>query len=53
MSALKSLTGKSTRKRSPKKAQPQIGGQYQMRMDLKEIGVNVMNWIGWAQNRDY
>ena len=24
-----------------------------IRMDLKEIGINAGNWVDWAQDRDY
>ena len=27
--------------------------EYIIRMDLEEIGINVWNWIGSAQDRDY
>ena len=28
-----------------------MGGQY--KMDLKEIGINMRNWVDLAQDRDY
>jgi hypothetical protein len=24
-----------------------------IKMDLKEIGINTRNWVHWAQDRDY
>ena len=41
--ALKMLTGAHTGKR-------RLGN---IRMDLKEIGINMRNWVNSAQNRDY
>ena len=41
------LTGKSPLGR------PRRGWQDNIRMDLKEIGINTRNWVDSAQDRDY
>ena len=43
-SAFKILTGKPTGKRR---------WEVNIRMDLKEIGINTRNWVDSAQDRDY
>ena len=45
------LTGKTTEKRSLGRHSHRW--EDNIRMDLKEIGVNMMNWIDLAQDRDY
>jgi hypothetical protein len=45
------FTGKPTGKRSLGK--PRRRWEDNIRMDLKEIGVNTRNWIGSAQDTDY
>ena len=42
------LTGTPARKRPLGK--PREGN---IRMDLKEMGINARNWVDWAQDRDY
>ena len=44
----KFLTGKPTRKRRPRRRL-----EDNFRMDLKEIGINMRNWVHSAQDRDY
>ena len=46
-SAFKILTGKPTGKR------PRCKWEDTVRMDLKETGINMRNWIDSAQDRDY
>ena len=46
-SAFKILTGKPTGKRPCRRWEDNI------RMDLKEIGVNMRNWVHSTQDRDY
>ena len=49
-SAFKILTSKSTRKRYLGRAR--CRWENNIRMDLKEIGINTRNWVS-AQDRDY
>ena len=48
-SALKTLTGKLTGKGPLER--PRRSWEGNIRMDLKEIGINTRNWVGSAQNR--
>ena len=50
-SVLTILTGTPTGKRPLGK--PRDGWKGNIRMDLKEIGINTRNWVDSAQNRDY
>ena len=50
-SAFKILTGKPAGKRPLGK--PRCRWADNVRMDLKEIGINVRNWVGSAQDRVY
>ena len=50
-SAFKILTGKPTRKRSL--GWPRCRWEDNIRMDPKEIGVNMRNWFDSAQDRVY
>ena len=50
-SAFKFLTGKRTEKRPL--GWPRRRWEDNIRMDLTEIGINIRNWVGWVQNRDY
>ena len=50
-SAFKILTGKFTGKRPL--GRPRHGSEDNIRMDLKEIGMNTGNWVDSAQDRDY
>ena len=50
-SVFKILTGKPTGKRPL--GGPRRGWENNIRMDLKEIGINMRNWIDLAQDRDY
>ena len=50
-SAFKMLTGKSTGKRTL--GRPRHRWEDNIKMDLKEIGINTRNWVDLAQNRDY
>ena len=50
-SAFKILTGKPTRKRPS--GRPRCRWEDNIRMDLKEIGINTRNWANSAQDRDY
>ena len=50
-SAFKILTGKSTGK-TPL-GRPRSRREDNVRMDLKEVGSNVSNWVDSAQDRDY
>ena len=49
--AFKILTGKSTGKRPL--GRPRCRWEDNIRMDLKEIGINTRNWVDSAQDRDY
>ena len=50
-SAFNILTGKPTGKRPL--GRPRRRWEENTRMHLKEIGINVINWVGLAQDRDY
>ena len=50
-SALKMLTGKPTGKRLL--GRPRRAWKDNIRMDLKEIGINTRNWVDSALDRDY
>ena len=50
-SAFKILTGKSTGKRPL--GSPRRRWEDNIRMDLKEIGINAGNWVDSAQDRNY
>ena len=50
-SAFKILTGKNTGKRPL--GTPRCRWENNIRMDLKEIGINARNWIDSDQDRDY
>ena len=50
-SAFKILTGKPTEKRPL--GRPRLRWKGNIRMDLKEIGVNTRSWVDSAQDRDY
>ena len=50
-SAFKILTGKPTGKRPL--GRPRRRWEYNIRMDLEEIGVSAGNWVDSAQDRDY
>ena len=50
-SALKILTGTPTEKRPLERSGHRR--EDNIRMDLKEIGINIRNWVVLAQNRDY
>ena len=47
---MKILTGKPTRKIPL--GRPKCRWEGNIRMDLKEIGVNERNWVGLAQDKD-
>ena len=49
--AFKILTGTPAGKRSL--GRPRRRWEDNIRMDLKEIDINTMNWVGSAQDRDY
>jgi hypothetical protein len=49
--AFKILTGKSTEKRSL--GWPSRRLENNIKMDLKEIGINTRNWVDSAQDKDY
>ena len=49
--ALKMLTGKPTGKRPLGRLRRRW--EDNIRMDLKEIGINTRNWVDSAQDRDY
>jgi hypothetical protein len=49
--AFKILTGKSTGKRPL--GRPRRIWEDNIRMDLKEIGINTKNWVDLAQDRGY
>ena len=50
-SAFKILTGNSTGKRSL--GRPRRGWKDNIRMDLKEIGINTRSWLVQLSDRDY
>ena len=50
-SAFKILTGKPTGKRPL--GRPRRRWEDNIRMDLKEIGINTRNWVDSAHDRDY
>ena len=50
-SAFKILRSKSTENRSLER--PRSRWEYNIRMDLKEIDINVGNWVDSTQDRDY
>ena len=50
-SAFKILTGKPTGKRTL--GRPRHRWEDNIRMDLKEIGINAGNWVDSAQDRNY
>ena len=50
-SAFKILSGKRTGKIPSGKPRHRWGGN--IRLDLKEIGINMRNWVDLAQDRDY
>ena len=50
-SAFKILTGIPTGNRSL--GRPRHRWEYSIRMDFKEIGINMRNWVDLAQDRDY
>ena len=50
-SPLKILTSKPTVKRPSGRTRQRWEGN--IRMDLKEIGINMRNWVDSAQDRDY
>ena len=50
-SAFKILTGKPTAKRQLGRPRRRCEGN--IRMDLKEIGINARNWVDSTQDRDY
>ena len=49
--AFKILAGKPTGKIPL--GRPKRRWEDDIRMDLKEIGINTRNWVDWAQDRDY
>ena len=49
--AFKIVTGKPTGKRILRR--PKFRWEDNIRMDLKEIGINAGNWVDSAPNRDY
>ena len=50
-SSFKILTGKPTGKRPL--GRPRRRWEDNIRMDLKEIGINTRSWVDSAQDRDY
>ena len=50
-SAFKIITGKPTGKRPL--GRPRSSWEYNIRMDLEEIGINAGNWVDSAQDRNY
>ena len=50
-SAFKILTGKPTGKRPL--GRPRHRWKDNIRLDLKEIGISMRNWVDSAQDRDY
>ena len=50
-SAFKALIGKPTGKRPLRR--PRLRWEVNIRMDLKEMGINSRNWVDSAQNGDY
>ena len=51
-SAFKIVTGTPTGKKTPI-GKPRRRWENNIRMDLKEIGINTRNWVDLAQFRDY
>ena len=51
LSSLKILTGKPAGKRSS--GRPRRRWEDNIRVDLKEICINVRNWVDSAEDRDY
>ena len=51
MTAFKILTGTPTGKRPL--GRPRRRWEDNIRMDLKEMGINTRNWVDWAQDRCY
>ena len=51
MSTIKILTHTPTGKRSL--GMPNLRWEDNIRMDLKEMGINTRNWVDSAHNRDY
>ena len=51
MSALKILTGKPTEKRPLERSR--CRWEINIRMDLKEIGINTRNWVDSTRDRNY
>jgi hypothetical protein len=51
ISVFKILTGTSARKR--RLGRPRHRWEDNIRMDLKEIGINTRNWVDSALDRDY
>ena len=45
------VNNKPTGKRPPRR--PRRRQEYNVRIDLKEIGANARNWVNAAQDRDY
>ena len=50
-SSFKILTGKIKEKRAL--GRPRRRSEVNIRMDLKETGINAGNWFDWAQDKDY
>ena len=50
-STFKILSGKPTQKRSL--GRPKRRWEDNIRMNLKEMGINTRNWVGSTQDRDY
>ena len=50
-SAFKIITGKPTEKRLLER--PRRRWEDNIRIDLKETGINTINWVDSAQDRDY
>ena len=50
-SAFKILTGKPKGKRPL--GRPRLRWEYNIRIDLKEIGINTRNWVYSTEDRDY
>ena len=51
ISTFKILSGKPTRKRPLRS--PRRRWEENIRMDLKEMGINLKNWVYLGQDRDY
>ena len=49
--AFKMLTGKPTRKRLV--GRPRRRWEDNIKMNLREIDINMKNWVDWVQDRDY